>query len=169
VEELSKAAVRSLPSFREAYPKRRCILPVDGFFEWKAIKGKTAKQPYAIAIKNGEPFGIAGIWENWKEPVSREWIRTFAIITNSNELIAEIHDRMPVILAPVDYARWLSEEPDPSDLMRPYPADLMRMWPISTRVNKPENNDRSIVDPIIQTRLGHKLCKRLSLKHMGLN
>jgi putative SOS response-associated peptidase YedK len=64
------------------------------------------------------------------------------------ELIAEIHDRMPVILAPVDYARWLSEEPDPSDLMRPYPADLMRMWPISTRVNKPENNDRSIVDPI---------------------
>ncbi|HKD38586.1 MAG TPA: SOS response-associated peptidase family protein, partial [Pirellulales bacterium] len=86
---------------------------------------------------------------NWKEPASGEWIRTFAIITtDSNELVAEIHDRMPVILAPADYARWLSEEPDPRDLMRPFPADLMRMWPISTRVNKPENDDPSIIEPI---------------------
>jgi putative SOS response-associated peptidase YedK len=141
--------VRSLPSFREAYRKRRCIVPVDGFFEWKAIKGEKAKQPYAIAMKDGAPFGIAGIWENWKEPASGEWIRTFAIITtDSNDLVADIHDRMPVILSAVDYARWLSEEPDPCDLMRPYPADLMWMWPISTRVNKPENDDASIVEPI---------------------
>jgi putative SOS response-associated peptidase YedK len=91
--------VRDLPTFREAYRKRRCILPVDGFFEWKAIKGQKAKQPYAIAMKDGAPFGIAGIWENWKEPASGEWIRTFAIITTAaNELVAEIHDRMPVIL-----------------------------------------------------------------------
>jgi putative SOS response-associated peptidase YedK len=68
-------------SFRDAYRKRRCIVPVDGFFEWKAIKGQRAKQPYAIAMKDGAPFGIAGIWENWKEPASGEWIRTFAIIT----------------------------------------------------------------------------------------
>ena len=108
---------------------------MDGFFEWKAIKGQKAKQPYAIAIKDGAPFGIAGIWENWKEPASSEWIRTFAIITtDSNELVAEIHDRMPVILA--DYARWLGEEPDPPGLMRQFPADLMRMWPISTRVER---------------------------------
>ena len=80
---------------------------------------------------------------------SGEWIRTFAIITtDSNELVADIHDRMPVILAPTDYARWLGEEPDPRDLMRPFPADLMRMWPISTRVNKPENDDPSIIEPI---------------------
>jgi putative SOS response-associated peptidase YedK len=65
-----------------------------------------------------------------------------------NELVADIHDRMPVILAPGDYARWLGEEPDPRDVMRPFPADLMRMWPISTRVNKPENDDPSIVEPI---------------------
>ena len=78
--------VARLPTFREAYRKRRCILPVDGFFEWKAIKGQRAKQPYAIAMKDGSPFGIAGIWENWKEPASGEWIRTFAIITtDSNE------------------------------------------------------------------------------------
>jgi SOS response associated peptidase (SRAP) len=108
-----------------------------------AIKGQKAKQPYAIAMKDGAPFGIAGIWENWKEPASGEWIRTFAIITtDANELVADIHDRMPVILAPVDYARWLDEEPDPRDLMRPFPAELMRMWPISTRVNKPENTIR---------------------------
>src|SRR5262247_3376084 len=68
--------------------------------------------------------------------------------TDANELVAEIHDRMPVILAPGDYARWLGEEPDPRDLMRPFPAELMRMWPISTRVNKPENDNPSIVEPI---------------------
>jgi putative SOS response-associated peptidase YedK len=134
---------------RDAYRTRRCIVPVDGFFEWKAIKGQKAKQPYAIAMKDGAPFGIAGIWENWKEPASGEWIRTFAIITtDANELVAVIHDRMPVILAPSDYDRWLGEEPDPRGLMRQFPADLMRMWPISTRVNKPENDDPSILEPI---------------------
>ena len=139
--------VRTLPSFREAYRKRRCILPVDGFFEWKAIKGQKAKQPYAIAMKDGNPFGIGGLWENWRDPTSGEWVRTFAIITtDANELVAEIHNRMPLILAPT--ARWLSEGPDPGDLMRPFPAEPMRMWPISTRVNKPENDDPCIVEPI---------------------
>jgi putative SOS response-associated peptidase YedK len=100
-------------------------------------------------MKDGAPFGIAGIWENWKEPASGEWVRTFAIITTAaNELVADIHDRMPVILAPDDFARWLREEPDPRDLMRSYSADLMRMWPISTRVNKPENDDPSILQPV---------------------
>jgi len=65
--------VANLATFREAYRKRRCILPVDGFFEWKAIKGQRAKQPYAIAMKDGSPLGIAGIWENWKEPTTGEW------------------------------------------------------------------------------------------------
>jgi SOS response associated peptidase (SRAP) len=79
-----------LPSFREAYRKRRCIVPVDGFFEWKAIKGRRAKQPYAIAMKNGSPFGIAGIWENWKDPKTGEWLRTFAIITtDANTVVAD--------------------------------------------------------------------------------
>jgi putative SOS response-associated peptidase YedK len=145
----AKCETWKLPTFHEAYRKRRCIVPVDGFFEWRAIKGQKAKQPYAIAMKDGAPFGLAGIWENWKEPASGEWIRTFAIITtDANELVADIHDRMPVILAPADYARCLGEEPDPRGLMRPFPANLMRMLPISTRVNKPENDDPSIVEPI---------------------
>jgi putative SOS response-associated peptidase YedK len=145
--------VRDLPTFRDAYRQRRCIVPADGFFEWKAIKGQKAKQPFAIAMKDGSPFGIAGLWENWKEPASGEWIRTFAIITtDANELVADIHDRMPVILAPSDYAQWLSEEPDSCGLMRQFPGALMRMWPISTRVNKPENDDPSIVEPIVTLR-----------------
>jgi putative SOS response-associated peptidase YedK len=85
----------------------------------------------------------------WKEPASGDWNRTFAVITtDANEMVADIHDRMPVILAPGDYARWLSDEPDPRDLMRPFPASLMRMWLISTRVNKPENDNPSIVEPV---------------------
>jgi SOS response associated peptidase (SRAP) len=87
-----------------------CVLPVDGFYEWKAIKGQRAKQPYAIAMKDGRPFGIGGIWENWRDPASDEWIRTFAVITtDANEIVPEIHDRMPLILSPTDYIRWLSE------------------------------------------------------------
>jgi len=141
--------VARLPMFRDAYARRRCILPVDGFFEWKAIKGQKAKQPYDIAMKDGTPFGIGGLWENWKDPTSGEWIRTFAVITtDANELVAQIHNRMPLILPPGEYARWISDEPDPHKLMRPFPAVPMRVWPISTRVNKPENDDPSIVEPI---------------------
>jgi hypothetical protein len=75
-------------------------------------------------MKNGSPFGIGGLWENWKDPTSGEWMRTFAIITtDANELVAQIHDRMPLILVPADYSRWLSDEPYPGDLMRPFPAE----------------------------------------------
>jgi putative SOS response-associated peptidase YedK len=94
-------------------------------------------------------IGIAGLWENWKDPTSGEWIRTFAVITtDANEMVTAIHDRMPAILAPENYARWLSDEPDPRELMRPFPAGLMRMWAISARVNKPENDDPSIIEPV---------------------
>jgi putative SOS response-associated peptidase YedK len=100
-------------------------------------------------MKDGSPFGLGGLWENWKDPTSGEWIRTFAIITtDANELVAEIHDRMPLIIAPSDYGRWLSDEPDPHDPIRVFPAEPMRMWPISTWVNKPENDDPSILQPI---------------------
>src|SRR5436189_134604 len=136
--------VATLTTFREAVRKRRCIRPVDGFYEWKPIKGR-GKQPFAIAMKDGSPFGIAGIWENWKHPSTGEWVRTFAIITtDANSLVTEIHNRMPAILSPADYSRWLSEEPDPNDLLRPFPSEPMRIWAISTRVNNPENDDPSI-------------------------
>jgi putative SOS response-associated peptidase YedK len=98
-------------------------------------------------MKDGSPFGLAGLWENWKNPRTGAWERTFAIITvPSNELVAEIHNRMPAILEPRSYDRWLSTEPDPHDLLISYPSEPMTMWPISIRVNKPENDDPSILD-----------------------
>ncbi len=142
--------VASLPSFRDAYKRRRCLVPIDNFFEWRAIKGLKAKQPYAIGMKGGEPFALAGIWENWQRPGTDEWIRTYAILTtNANELVRPIHDRMPVIIPPESYDRWLSTlDPDPRDLLAPYPAGPMTIWPISTRVNKPENDDASILERV---------------------
>ena len=113
--------VRNLPTFRDAYRRRRCIVPVDGFFEWKAIKGVKAKQPLAIGLKTGEPFALAAFWEGWRHPESGEVLRTFCVITTTaNELVADIHNRMPVILPPEAYDRWLSTvEPDPRDLLVP--------------------------------------------------
>ena len=141
-------SVSSLPTFRDAYKRRRCLIPIDNFFEWKATKGDTAKQPYAIAMKNGEPFALAGIWENWRRPRTEEWVRTFGIITTrSNDMVSTIHERMPVIIPPIEYDRWLSPlDPDPYDLLVPFPSDPMTMWPVSTRVNKPANDDASILN-----------------------
>ena len=123
--------------FRDAYKLRRCISPIENFFEWRAIKGVKTKQPYAIAMTDGKPFGVAGIWENWKHPGTADWTRTFAVITcPANALVADIHDRMPVILPAAAYDRWLAcVEPDPRDLLIPYDPALMAIWPISTRVN----------------------------------
>jgi putative SOS response-associated peptidase YedK len=138
--------VATLPTFRDAYRRRRCILPVDGFYEWMATKG--GKQPYAIAMKDHSPFGIAAIWENWKDP-SGEWVRTFAVLTTAaNDLVARIHDRMPAILRPQDYDRWLGTEPNPRELLAPFPAEPMIMWPISKRVNSPENDDEALLEEI---------------------
>lgn len=132
--------------FRDAYQWRRCILPVDAFYEWKAIKGR--KQPYAIAMRDRSPFGIAGIWENWKDPRG-EWVRSFTILTTpANQLVSTIHDRMPAILAPADYDRWLGTEPDPRDLLRPFPSEPMTIWPISTWVNSPSNDGPELLDKI---------------------
>ena len=140
--------VASLPSFRSAYKHRRCILPVDGFFEWCVTED--VKQPYAIARRDGQPFGIAGIWENWKTPTD-EWLRTFAIITvEANELVGRIHDRMPAILDPDDYEAWLNGQEGASELLRSFPADLMKVWPISTRVNFVRNDDEELLEEINQ-------------------
>ncbi len=122
-------ASRSIPSARPCAPCRHSETPMPGgaasfrcgFFEWKAMKGQKAKQPYAITMKDGSPFGLGGVWENWRDPASGEWLRTFAVITtDANELVAEIQDRMPLITAPSDYARWLSDDPDPRELLRPF-------------------------------------------------
>jgi putative SOS response-associated peptidase YedK len=136
--------------FKFAYRYRRALMPVDGFFEWKAIHGQKTKQPYAIAMKDGSPFALAAIWDRWRDPsLGGEERRTFAVITcPPNELMATLHDRMPVILKPEDYARWISSEEDPRDLLQPFPAELMTIWPVDGKVGKPDNNTPDILDPI---------------------
>jgi len=102
-------------------------------------------------MKDGSPFGLAGLWENWCDPNTGEWERTFAVITvPSNDLVGQIHNRMPAILKPEGYERWLGPEPESHDLLITYPSEPMMMWPISTRVNKPENDDPSILDQAVE-------------------
>jgi putative SOS response-associated peptidase YedK len=136
------------PMFRAAYAKRRCLVPVDSFFEWARAKGKGPKQPYAVAMRSREPFALAGIWESWRRPESGEVVRTFCIITTTaNEMIGAIHDRMPAILPPEACDRWLAPvEPDPRDLLVPYATGLMAMWPVSSRVNKADQDDAAILE-----------------------
>jgi putative SOS response-associated peptidase YedK len=142
--------IEGKPAFREAFQRRRCLVPVENFYEWK--KTASGKQPYAIALANRGLIALAGLWENWRSPAG-EWVRSFAIITTTpNELCAELHDRMPVILGPQVWPEWLGEEPaDPARLkvlLAPYPAEEMTCWPVSTRVGNVKNNDPSLIEPV---------------------
>lgn len=135
--------------FRHAYTARRALMPIDGFFEWKDILGTGKnKQPYAIAMADGSPFCLAAIWETWHDSATGEDTRTFCVLTcEPNPLMATIHDRMPVILDPADYGRWLSpDERDPRDLLKPFPAERMKMWPIGRKVGNFRNNTPDILD-----------------------
>ena len=139
--------VSEKPSFRSAFKKRRCLILADGFYEWQ--KTDNGKQPYHIKMADGAPFAFAGLWEIWKD---EEEIRSCTIITTgANDLMDEIHHRMPVILHPEDYDVWLDPDFDEKELLtsllKPYPADAMEAYPVSRRVNKPSNNEPSVLEP----------------------
>ena len=140
--------VATAPMFRSAYAKRRCLVPVDNFFEWAKAQGKGPKQPYAIGMKSGEPFALAGIWESWRRPGAEEIVRTFCVITTeANALLRGVHERMPVILPRESFDRWLSPaDPDPRDLLASYPQELMALWPVSPRVNSVANDDATLLE-----------------------
>ncbi len=135
------------PSFRRAFRDRRCLIPADGFYEWK--RTSDGKQPYRIHMGDGRPFAFAGLWESWDK--GREEIRSCAILTTAaNALVGEIHDRMPVILAPDAYDVWLdpgSERDELTGLLAPYPEEEMEAYPVSRLVNSPRNNDPRCVEP----------------------
>jgi putative SOS response-associated peptidase YedK len=145
-------SVPEKPSFRTAFKKRRCLVPLDNFYEWK-IEGKT-KQPYAIGTTSNEkPDAFAGLWEGWRDPSTNEWLHTFTIITTTaNDVTAAVHDRMPVILPPAAWAAWLGEEEASADelvaLMRPYPADQTRLWPVHREVGNVRNDRADLIEPI---------------------
>jgi len=139
--------VLSKPAYREAMKKRRCLVPADAFYEWQRIDKKT-KHPFAFALKSGEPYAMAGLWEHWQPKVGAA-LETFTILTTDpNALMEPVHNRMPVILEPHDYNRWLvpgdTAQP-PVDLLRPFPAEKMRAWPVSDRVGNVRNNDPQLV------------------------
>jgi putative SOS response-associated peptidase YedK len=109
----------------------------------KVVGGKV---PYSIGMKDDSPFVFAGLWEGWQNPETKEWLRTCTIITGEpNELVAEIHTRMPVILSPETHDRWLSGEAG-KEVLRPFPAQKMKAWRVSARVNKPENDDPGLLE-----------------------
>jgi putative SOS response-associated peptidase YedK len=134
--------------WRQPFKKRRCLIPADAFYEWKKIDAKT-KQPYAFGMKDGELFAFAGVWERWMAPDDKP-VDTFAIITTDpNELAATVHNRMPVIVEPRDYTRWLTradEEQPPVDLLRPYDADVMKAWKVDPRVGNVRNNEPGLCE-----------------------
>jgi len=141
-------SIAEKPMFRDAFMRRRCLIPADGFYEWK--RSPLGKQPWRFTMADKEPFAMAGIWEEWgKEADKRE---TCAIITiGANELMAPIHDRMPVIVSPETYARWLDPANESaSELLVPYPAEEMLAYAVSTRVNTAKNDDPALIEPVPQ-------------------
>ena len=143
--------VTEKPSFRNAFKRRRCLIPADGFYEWQ--KQADGKQPMFIRPSEGaeRPFALAGLWEFWSDPDGGT-IQSCTILTTSpNELMAAIHNRMPVIVEPEDFDLWLNPEPDPEQglhLLRPYPAEKMVAYPVNTLVNNPRNDVPQCVEPI---------------------
>ena len=140
--------VAAKPMFREPLKRRRCLVPADAFYEWRRIDPKT-KQPFAFALKSGGPWAFAGLWETWK-PKDGAPLETFTILTTDpNAVMEPIHNRMPAILAPGDYSRWLDPgDPTrpPIDLLRPFPDDQMEMWPVSDAVGNTRNDSPALLE-----------------------
>ena len=135
-----------LPTFRDAFARRRCIVPIDGFYEWQA--GPDGKQPYAIARADGAIMALAGLWEGWRGP-DGQTIRSYTVVTTTAaDALGHLHERMPVILEEADWAAWLGETAgDPATLLRPS-ATLLRIWPVSAQVNNVRNNGPELIEPL---------------------
>jgi putative SOS response-associated peptidase YedK len=140
----------TLPAFRDPFKFRRCLIPADGFYEWK--HATTGKQPHCFEVNNGDLFAFAGLWERWRDP-SGQWVKSCTILTTTpNAVTSTVHDRMPVILDRESYDLWL----DPgitnvqviSELLKSYDARLMRCYPVSTRINRVANDDEECSRPV---------------------
>lgn len=146
--------VAEKPSFREAFARRRCLVPADAFYEWRE-DGTETKQPYAVALRSGAPMALAGLWEGWKDPATGEWLRTYTVVTtDANAKMRALHHRMPVLLAREDWPAWLGEDEgrasrdDLLGLLRPCPEDWLAAWPVSKRVNKVREDDARLLDRV---------------------
>jgi len=137
------------PAFRAALGRRRCLVVADGFYEWQ--KAGPRKQPYFLRLRDDRPFGFAGLWESWEGPEQAAIESCTILTTEANELVRPIHDRMPVIVAPADYERWLDPGVQGAEavrpLLRPYPSEAMMAYPVGPRVNSPARDDPACIQP----------------------
>jgi putative SOS response-associated peptidase YedK len=150
INAMSETAAEK-PAFREAMQKRRCLIPADGFYEWKQAGGKI-KQPYKIELAESEVFTFAGLWDTWKDRTGREIATCTILTTEANALLKDIHNRMPVILDPKDYDLWLdpgvTNPAKVADLLRPLDARKMRRYPVSSVVNRVANDGPECAEEI---------------------
>jgi putative SOS response-associated peptidase YedK len=141
--------VAEKPAYRSAFRHRCCLIAADGFYEWHP-QPDGHKQPYFIHLANNEPFAFAGIWEHWEQD-GKTLDSCSIIVTGANELMKPIHDRMPVIISPTDYAAWMDTmNSDPArlkPLLRPYPAEWMQLHPVRTVVNSPRHDGPELILP----------------------
>jgi len=144
-----KETIAEKPAFKSSFKSRRCIIPMDGFYEWKT-EGKV-KTPFRIVLPETPIFSVAGLWERWNDPNGQE-VHSFTIITQEpNELMATIHNRMPAILSPETERLWIDDELKPDDLLaliKPYPSELMKAYEVSKRVGNVKENDKDLIKPI---------------------
>lgn len=145
--------VASKPAYRGPFRNRRCLVPADGFYEWKQTADR--KQPYFITLSAGGPFAFAGLWDHWEGPEGEEIVSFTIIVTAANDCVRPIHDRMPVILMPDDYDSWLGEHGAPSRtklaiMLRPYPAEHMRAFAVSRDVNSPANDRPELLQQVAE-------------------
>lgn len=152
--------VAEKPAFRAAFERRRCLVPMAGFYEWK--KTAAGKVPHFCHLLNTELFAVAGLYEWWPGKDGSEPIESYTIITtDANEMMAKLHDRMPVILHERDYDAWLDPKNENTEalkaLLKPYSAEEMRAYPISTRVNNVKNDDESLIQELAHERDGLQL------------
>ena len=143
-------SVTDKPAFRNAMKRRRCLVPVDGFYEWKPTGGR--KQPYYIRARSGAPLALAGLWEVWTGPNGEELETATIVTTRANRLLGAIHDRMPVIVPPEAFGLWLDcanvDAMTASALIAPAPEDLLETYPVSLAVNRTANDNASLLEPV---------------------
>ena len=139
--------IEDKPVFRSAFAAQRCLVPANGFYEWQTRGAR--KQPYKIGLRNGALCAFAGLWEKWT-PETGEAVETFTIITTrANKLVSEVHDRMPVVVAPADCQRWLTaSEATAKRLLVPY-TGAMTIAPVSDRVNNIKEDDVGLIAPVL--------------------
>jgi putative SOS response-associated peptidase YedK len=134
--------------FRGAFKRTRCLIPASGYYEWKGMEA--GKQPYYFTGSNGSPLTMAGLWDEWKDIETGERLKSCTmIITEANEFVGKIHDRMPVLLQPQDFDAWLTGHAG-IERLRPAANDYLQMWPVSRRVNssKAADDDSTLIEPI---------------------